>query len=116
MTSNVLLFGWNRSIPGREQISAAHFQEFIGYLTGLAKSGAIQSFDPIFLEAHGGDLNGFVLIRGEPSRLDSLMSSKEWITHVTRALLHLEGAGAVRGVSGDGVAQRMALWTQHIPQ
>ena len=106
----------NRSIPGREKLSATHFQEFIGYLTGLVKSGVIQSFDPVFLEAHGGDLNGFVLIKGEPSKLDSLMSSNEWIRHVTRALFHLDGAGAVRGVSGDGIAQRMALWTEQIPQ
>ncbi len=116
MTSNVILFGWNRSIPGRERVSAAHFQEFIAYLAGLAKSGVIQSFDPVFLDAHGGDLNGFFLIKGNGAKLDSLMSSNEWITHLTRATLHLEGAGAVRGATGDEIAPRMALWTEHIPQ
>ena len=115
MRSNVLLFGWNRSVPGRQKVSAAHFQEFLAYLGGLAARREIQSFEPIFLDAHGGDLNGFVLIKGDPAKLDAIMGSDEWITHITRALLHLEGAGAVRGVAGDGITQRMALWTQHLP-
>jgi hypothetical protein len=29
MASNVILFGWNRSIPGREKVSAGHFDEFV---------------------------------------------------------------------------------------
>jgi hypothetical protein len=29
MNSNVIFFGWNRSIPGRERLSAAHFSEFV---------------------------------------------------------------------------------------
>ena len=28
MSSNVIFFGWNRSIPGRERLSAEHFGEF----------------------------------------------------------------------------------------
>jgi hypothetical protein len=27
--------GWNRSVAGREAMSAQHFQEFLGYLGGL---------------------------------------------------------------------------------
>ena len=62
------------------------------------------------------DLNGFFFIKGEAARLDGVMSSTEWITHMTRAGLHLEGAGAVRGAAGDSIPQRMALWTQLIPR
>ena len=65
MNSSVILFGWNRSIPGREKVSAAHFDEFVKYLGGLQQKGAIQTFDIVFLDSHGGDLNGFFMIRGE---------------------------------------------------
>ena len=41
----------------------------------------------------GGDLNGFFLIRGESAKLDSLLSSPEWETHMMRAALHLQGSG-----------------------
>lgn len=115
MASNVLFFAWNRSIPGREKLSAEHFQQFVSYLSGLQKNGTIQSFDTVFLDNHGGDLNGFFLIRGEPSRLDGLVATVEWDTHVIRAQLHLQGFGAVRGVTGQGVTDRMNLWTKHLP-
>jgi hypothetical protein len=31
---------------------------------GLQLQGTIKSFDTVFLDPHGGDLNGFFLIRG----------------------------------------------------
>jgi len=115
MASNVILFGWNRSIPGREKLSAQHFDEFVKYLSGLQQTGAIQMFDAVFLDIHGGDLNGFFLIKGDAAKLDALMSTTEWVTHMTRASLHLDGAGAVRGVTGNELMERMARWTSAIP-
>lgn len=115
MENGVIVFGWNRSIPGREKVSAAHFDDFVKYLGGQQQKGAIHSFDVVFLDAHGGDLNGFFLIKGDPARLDSLVSSTEWVTHMTRASLHLEGSGAIRGVTGDEIMKRMAIWTSAIP-
>jgi len=115
MGSSVILFGWNRSIPGREKVSAAHFDEFVKYLGGLQQRGAIQTFDVVFLDVHGGDLNGFFLIRGESATLDTLALTTEWITHITRASLHLEGTGVIRGVTGDEIMKRMAMWASAIP-
>ncbi len=116
MSTNALFFAWNRSIPGREKLSAAHFQEFVQYLSGLQRKGTIKSFDTVFLDAHGGDLNGFFLLRADTAKLDSLVATQEWQTHILRAGLHLEGAGVVRGVTGDAVNEMMSLWTKQIPQ
>jgi len=116
MASNVVFVGWNRSIPGREQMSAAHFAEFAQYLGGQQQAGVIQSFDAVFLNPHGGDLNGFFLIRGESARLDALTATDEWGTHITQAGLHLEGVGVVRGAMGDLVMEQMKLWTSLIPK
>lgn len=110
MSSNALFFGWNRSVPGREQESSAHFDEFVGYLTGRQEAGTIESFDVVFLNPHGGDMNGFFLIRGDSKSLSEMMASDEWVTHMTRAAQHLENAGAIRGVTGDAVGERMELW------
>lgn len=115
MSSNVVLFGWNRSIPGREHVSGAHFDEFVAYLAGLQKAGTIQGFDVVFLDPHGGDLNGFFLIRAESTKLDSLLSSTDWVTHMTRGALHLENSGAIRGATGEEVMKRMAVWKNAIP-
>jgi hypothetical protein len=115
MGSNVIFFGWDRAVPGREQLAGQHFQEFVQYLGGQQAQGAIQSFEVVFLNAHGGDLGGFFLIRGESPKLDALMASSEWEAHQTRALLQMEGSGAIRGVTGDLIMERMALWMASIP-
>jgi len=115
MGSNLILFGWNRSIPGREKLSAQHFDEFVQYLGGQQKSGKIQSFEVVFLDGHGGDMNGFFLIRADTAKLDALTASADWVGHMTRATLHLENSGAVRGVTGDTVTERMKLWKSHLP-
>jgi hypothetical protein len=115
MGSNVIFFAWNRPIPGRERMSAEHFEDFTGYLTGLQQNGTIQSFDTVFLAPHGGDMNGFFLVRGETSKLDALLSTTDWITHMTRAEMHLESSGAVRGHTGDRIPEMFGIWSQQIP-
>ncbi len=115
MASNTLFFAWNRPIPGREPVSAEHFQEFSKYLARLQQKGTIGSFDTVFLDPHGGDLNGFFILRGEASKFDALQGDDEWLAHVTRATLHLQGFGVVRGVTGEEVPKRMELWQKHIP-
>ena len=115
MGPNVILFGWNRSTPGREQLSAKHFQDFVGYLTAQQQKGAIDGFDVVFLETHGGDLNGFFLIKADPAKLQTLTSSEQWITHMMRAAIHLQDAGAIRGATGEAAMTRMKLWTGLLP-
>jgi hypothetical protein len=115
MSSNVVIVGWDRSLPGREALSAAHFQEFAQYVGGLQQTGAVQSFEAVLLDPHGGDLNGFFLIRGESAKLDAVMASDAWGTHITRATMHLAGVGAIRGATGELVMERMALWAKLTP-
>ena len=114
MADQVIFFGWNRSVPGREATSAAHFQEFLQYLGGLQAGGAIESFEPVLLTAHGGDLNGFFLIRGDADQINTLRTSDKWLRHLTRAGFHLEGAGSILGVTGEGVMEWMAVWGELI--
>ena len=69
----------------------------------------------MFLDSHGGDLNGFFLIKGESAKLDALISTNEWVTHIARASLHLNGSGVIRGTTGNEAMERMALWTSVVP-
>src|ERR1700733_8015932 len=101
MGSNIVLFGWKRSIPGREKVSAQHFAQFVQYLGGLQQNGVIQTFETVFLDVHGGDFNRFFLIKADTAKLGALVSTTEWITHITRASLHLDGAGVIRGITGS---------------
>ena len=114
MGSDVVLFGWNQPVPGREGLSAHHFQEFVEYLGALKRDAVIESFDTVLLEPHGGALNGFILLRGEGAKLAQLTASPEWVQHQVRAIFHLNGCTVLRGVSGAGVEERMGLWTKEL--
>ena len=115
MGTNVVFLGWNQPYPGRERMSTDHFREYMQYLGGLQQAGTIQAFDAVFLNPHGGDLNGFVFIRGDSAKLDALLSSEAWETHLMRAGLELNGLGMLRGVTGDLLMKQMESYIKAIP-
>jgi hypothetical protein len=117
MASNAIVFGWNRSIPGREGISAEHFAQFVGYLTNLKGNGTISNFETVFMNPAAGNavMNGFFLIQGDTQKLHAMSETQDWVEHMTRASLHLEGAGAVFASTGTEVMSRMQVWTKSIP-
>jgi len=45
-----------------------------------------------------------------------VVASDDWVMHMTRASIHLDGSGAVRGVTGDELMGRMDLWTSLLPE
>ena len=116
MSPNVILFGWKQSIPGREPLSAQHFQEFVQFMQGQKDQGVVQSCVPMLLEPHSGDLQGFFLIEGDPAKLAALVGNPEWAQHQIRALLHLTGVTLMRGFSGAAVMERMEIWTKALPR
>jgi hypothetical protein len=116
MQSNAIFFGWNRPLSGREGHSAEHFQQFVQYLGGLQQKGTIKSFTPVFLQPHGGDMNGFFLITGDGDKLETLQKSNEWMEHIVRAGHHLDGFGCTHAYANEAVGEMMALWTKHIPR
>jgi hypothetical protein len=116
MSTNVIVFGWERSVPGRESASAQHFRDFTQYLQACMGDGSVESFEPFLLEPRGGTLNGFFLIRGTAEQLSKLQNSEQWIRHQVRATLHLVSTAIMRGVGGEAVPQRMALWMESVPK
>jgi hypothetical protein len=113
---NMLLVSWNRSLPGREQLSAQHFQDFMAYLQAQKQQGGVESFEPILLDPHGDGVHGFFLIKAPTDKLNTLTGSPDWVRHVIRMTLHVEGPATLRGTCGPAVAERMAMWTSSIPK
>jgi hypothetical protein len=116
MSTNVIFYGWKRSVPGREHLSASHFEEYLSYLAGLQMDGVIESFDPVFLDPNGSGINGFVLIRVDPTRASQLLDRPEFNEHITRSMMHLEDPVLSCGVSGALLEDRMAQWVASIPK
>jgi len=103
----VLFIGWNRPIPGREKAALELFREAVAFYSEQKASGQITSFEPVILSVHGGDLNGFILVKGEEAKLDALQRSDKFQDLTTKVDLNVQGVGVIRGWSGESLASQV---------
>jgi hypothetical protein len=104
MANACLFIGWNRAHPGREK-------EAWSFLTGPAmemleqwkKDGWYESSRAYGLTAHGGDLNGVVIIEGSRDKLDELRRTDAFEKFSMTMATHFDRYGAIPGVTQDGM-------------
>ena len=75
------------TISTRERQAVKVFNETFEYYSRLQQEGEIESFEPILLEPHGGELSGFYLLRGDRDKLARIRSSEEFERLTARAEL-----------------------------
>ena len=103
MADHGIFVGFGTATRGRENGATKVFTEFVQYLGGQQAQKNIESFEPVFLQPHGGDLGGFFLIKGEREKLDKMMASEEFDKHVTRAQSVVDHLGVVNASFGGRV-------------
>jgi hypothetical protein len=109
-----LFIGWGEVVRGREAEATELFNEWLGYLTRLQDEGTIESFEPVFLEPHGGDLGGFILARGEPEKLASLRVSDEFTRFAIRTTLIVDSFGVVGADLAERLQRQFEFYTEQI--
>jgi hypothetical protein len=103
-----LFFGFGVPARGREIQASKVFGETMAYWNQRKAAGEIESIEVAILEPHGGDLGGFVLIRGEPQNLAQLQGSEEFRRLNLRAGFAVEGFGVVTALLDDEAARFVA--------
>ena len=114
MADSVLFVGFGPPVRGREGKAVDVFGEAVAYYTSLQGGGEIESFEAVFLEAHGGDLGGFFLLRGDADKLASVRTSDAFGRLNLRAGLVVENLGVVGGFTGEGIASQMGLYQEAV--
>lgn len=114
MKHAAMFIGWDRPVPGKEAKSLELFAVANKYFEAQKQNGTVESYEPILLGAHSGDLNGFMLIRGTPDNLASIRRDEEFLKIVTRSNILLEGFGVVDAYRGDSLDKIMELYRQNI--
>jgi hypothetical protein len=109
-----LFIGWGSPRTGREAAAYQAFQDAVTYMKGLQAAGEIESFETVLLNYHGGDLNGFFLVRGDPEKLGRLSMAPEFNRLTMRAANCNEGIGCVMATVDDGAMRNMANWKEAI--
>ena len=109
-----LFVGFGDPVRGRESQAVEIFNETLGYYGRLQEEGEIESFEPVFLEPHGGDLSGFILLRGDAQKLAALRVSDEFTQLTLRAGLCVESIGVVGADLAERLQRQMAFYTEQI--
>jgi hypothetical protein len=109
-----LFIGWGEVVRGREAQAVEVFNETIDYLTGLQQEGVIESVEPVFLEPHGGDLQGFFFLRGEAETLAALRVDDEFQAIIIRAGLVVDNVGVVGMSMGARLERLMGAYIEQV--
>ena len=109
-----LFIGWGAPVRGREAKGLEVFNETLAYYGRLQQDGVIEGFETVLLEPHGGDLQGFILVRGSEDRLAQLRVDDEFVRLSTRASMIIEGLGVVGAALGDGLQQAISTYQEAI--
>ena len=107
-----LLVGWGAIIPGREKKAAQVLREAMGYLAALKDEGRLDAIDAVLLEPHGGDLAGFVLLRGEPQQLAALRAEPAFVRTIVAVQLVHTGVRVVPACEGAAMHSLMQVWDE----
>jgi hypothetical protein len=109
-----LFIGWGEVVRGRETQAIDVFNTTMEYFSGLQADGSIDSVDPVFLEPHGGDLQGFFLIRGEAEKLSELRVDPDFENVILRAGLYVDNIGVVGASTGARLERLMGQYTEAV--
>jgi hypothetical protein len=114
MADGGVFIGWGAPIAGREAKGLEVFNEALQYYGRLQQEGRIQDFQVGLLEPHGGDLEGFIYLRGSREDLAQLRMDEEFERITTRASLVVEGVGVVNVITGDDLERGIGIYQEAI--
>ena len=114
MAEYALFIGFGTPRAGKEAAAIKNFEELAAFAEKLKAAGEIESVEYVLLNSHGGDLNGFFLLRGDPEKLGRLSMAPEFQRLVMRASVCSEGLGVVSAVVDAGVMRSMAAWKEAV--
>jgi hypothetical protein len=111
-----LFIGWGEVVRGREERALEVFNETIQFYGQLQGAGRIESFEPCLLEPHGGDLQGFVLLRGTQEQIDDVHSDDEFERLMTRANFIVDNLGVIQAAMGEELGRQMGIYQAQVAE
>jgi len=114
MADAALFIGFGRPARAREPQAVELFERALEFFTELEGRGEIEGLEAVMLEPHGGELNGFFLLRGSRDRLDGLRADEEFRRLSARAGLVVDDFGVVAGHVGEGLRDQLSLYRDQV--
>jgi hypothetical protein len=105
-----LFIGWGEPVTGREAKGLEVFAEALAYYGKAEQDGRVESQEVVLLGPHGGDLAGFILVRGSDAQIAALRAEDDFERIIARAGLVVRNVGVVDASVGDGVQNAVGLY------
>jgi len=98
---------WGDPIPGRKKQALNVYNEAMQYWAGLQQEEKIERFDVTVLALSGGDMAGFLVVRGTSKQIDSVRRSKEFQQYIAGGQLVASHLSVALANVDEGLAQFM---------
>lgn len=105
-----LFIGFGYPHAGKEAAAGKVFEECVAYCEALKAAGEVESVEYVLLNLHGGDLNGFFLLRGDPEKLGRLSMAPEFQRLTVRSSTCCEAVGVIPALVDAGTIRWMGAW------
>jgi len=109
-----LFVGWGDPVTGREAKGLEVFGEALAYYAKAEQDGRIESHETVLLGPHGGELAGFILVRGSAEQMAALRAEDEFERLNTRATLIVQNLGIVDAALGDGLEAAIGVYQEAV--
>ena len=114
MADRLLFIGWDEVVRGREERAIEVFNESVGLYGRLQQEGRIERFDATFLNPNGSGLQGYFQLHGTEAQLNELKGSDDFNKAMIDASLIVDDFRILDGVTNEGIAEQMAMYTEAV--
>ena len=109
-----LFIGWGEVVRGREDRALDVFNETVEMYGQMQADGRIESFDLALLNPHGGELQGFAMLRGSEAQIDAVGRDEDFQRVMTKASLLVDDLGIIPAAINEGLARAMSIYQEEI--
>ncbi len=114
MSEAALCTVWGIPVPGREKDALDNYGDALQYLGRLQQEGKIEGFEVVVLGPTGGDLTGFMLVRGTQAQLDAARHEDEYERLLIRQQLVAQHVRTTDAYVDEGLARIMGQYTDAV--
>ena len=114
MADTLLFIGWGEPARGREEWGLEVFNEVVGMYGRMQQEGRIESFDVGILSPTGGDLDGYILVKGSAEQIAAVQTDPDYERTLAEATLCVQGLRIIPGACNEGIAHQMDVYREAV--
>jgi hypothetical protein len=109
-----LFIGWGEVVRGREDRALDVFNETLEFYGHLQSDGRIDDFEVALLDPHGGELQGYVMLRGSEDQIDAVRRDEDFQRLMIKGSLVVDDLGMIPASIGEGLARAMTMYQEEL--